>query len=623
MTLSEKKKENKTVKFNHRHIIKVLTHPFVRQYEQVQLQAFTPSEENPNPPESLIQKIIHYISSYNRVFLSPKELLELGEQQPLFRTLFTPWFGEAAQALRCFYDLVDLLRVVYKNQKDAIETEYLFLFLSLIKRLDAVMKDRNAQPEAEKLSLRSFKLFLYELFKQTKIPFSGEPVSRLQIMGMLETRTLDFETVILLSANEKVLPLAKRQHSLIPFDACNQFGIPTYRSQEAIMSYHFYRLLQRPEKIYLLYVLPSDTYGADEKSRFLHQIENEWAQYNPNIRIHHQTVQVKESLTLDMPMDFRIEKSPGVLARIQQEFTDGLYPSQVNAFVQCSLKYYFGNVAKLREEEEIEESLGAGSFGELIHKSLESVDKELSEQNKPLHAEALQQVIMTLPQRVEAEFLKAYPGHDVNSGLNHLMYKIAVRVIRNFLTQQIKDSLFPMEILGLEKTLSAWTSVTVKGKPVQVKISGRIDRIDKVGNVIRVIDYKTGKVEKKQLRSGADTEELLLHDPEADKIRQLWLYKYILAKRMVQEKGLQLANRHLNADEYQLVSGIYSFRNIPEGLLEEPLLFEDTSLDSFVEQSEIYLQKMLERLLDPSQPFERTARLESCVYCAYKGICGR
>jgi MinD-like ATPase involved in chromosome partitioning or flagellar assembly len=165
------------------------------------------------------------------------------------------------------------------------------------------------------------------------------------------------------------------------------------------------------------------------------------------------------------------------------------------------------------------------------------------------------------------------------------------------------------------------------GKPVKVQLYGRIDRIDKVGNTIRVIDYKTGRVEKNQLKAAAaDMETVLVTNPDADKVRQLWLYKYILAKRMLHEKGLRLADRHLSAEGHNLISGIYSFRNIGEGLLTDELRFADggsETLENFVSQSEIYLQKLIFTMLDPSKPFERTSHIESCLFCPYTGICGR
>lgn len=628
LTLSDKNEHKKTAKFNHRHVVKVLTHPFIKQYEQLFLQEEEAKHEVTEAAnKNYIRQTLLYIKDYNKVYLSPAELQELGKKEALFQVLFTPWNGDARKALQCFYGLTDLLRLVYKNRKDAIETEYLYQFYTIIKRLDTILEDRQAQAGAEPLSLRSFKLFLYELFKQIKIPFSGEPVSQLQIMGMLETRTLDFENVIILSANEKTLPQAKKQHSLIPLDISLHLGLPTYRTQEAIMSYHFYRLLQRAKNIYFIYLSPSETYGAGEKSRFLLQIEHELAKMNPNISLHYRKVQPEEPPVAAEEISLQVPKTKLLLKQLADLIGKGISPSQLNTFVHCSLRYYFSYLSNLKEDEEVQETMSADTFGNVVHKTLEEIDKEFSSQERPITKEDLQLVLPTISDRVKKAYAESHPGGSVTEGLNYLLYKVATRVIRNLLQQQIDKSVFPLEILGLEKTLSISTMVEVDGEPVKVQLYGRMDRIDKTGNTIRIIDYKTGRVEKSQLKAAeADTENLLVSNPEADKVRQLWLYKYILAKRMVQEKGLRLENRYIQAETHELLAGIYSFRNIEQGFMADQLRFGNGAaedLEAFITQSEIYLQKLIASMLDTSQPFVRTSRLESCVFCPYTGVCGR
>lgn len=628
LTLSGTGNQKKTAKFNHRHIVKILTHPFIKQYEQLFLQPQDEQPEKENPTENYIRYTLTYITEFNKVFLSPEELQRIGKHEQLFKVLFTPWNGEARNALRCFYDLIDVLRKVYKVNKDAIETEYLFRFYKIIKRLDTILQERENQSGIETLSLRSLKLFLYELFKQDKIPFSGEPVSKLQIMGMLETRTLDFENVVILSANEKVLPGVKKQNSLIPLDVSQQFGLPNYRSQEATISYHFYRLLQRAKRVYFLYVLPSETYNAGEKSRFLHQLEHELAVQNPNIRLCHQTIKLPENSSVPISLPLQVPKSAPLLAHLSREIARGISPTQINTYVTCSLRYYYSYLSNLKEEEEVQESMSAGTFGNLVHKTLEEIDHELAAFGRPIQKEDIRQVLKTIPARVQRIYAQTHPGGSLQNGLNYLLYKVASHVIRNLLEHQLEEDIFPLEILGLEKTLSSSINLEIEGKPVKVQLYGRLDRIDKVGNTIRIIDYKTGKVEKSQLKADStDLEAVLVSSPEADKVRQLWLYKYILAKRMLQEKGLRLADRHLSAKEHQLISGIYSFRNIGDGLLTDQLRFTeagtDHNLEHFISQSEVYLQKLIASLLNPEKPFERTTRLESCVFCPYTGICGR
>jgi hypothetical protein len=288
----------KIPKFSHRQVVKVLNHPFLRRWELMKYQA-SETEEVLNP----IRKTLQEITDRNRVFLSSKELAEISENDPMFAVLFKHWNNKPQNAIKCFYELIDLLRDVYKENQDAIETEYLFQFYLILQRMDGILENRK-----DTVAMRSFKMFLYEFIKQTKIPFESETDESLQIMGMLETRTLDFEKLIILSVNEGTLPLTNRQHTLIPFDALTdpQFNLPTHHHADAVMAYHFFRLLQRAKEIVLVHVLPSDTYGAGEKSRFILQIEHELAKANPNITLTYPTVKFIEGEN-KLPDETRLE----------------------------------------------------------------------------------------------------------------------------------------------------------------------------------------------------------------------------------------------------------------------------------------------------------------------------
>jgi hypothetical protein len=615
-------------KYGHRSVLKVLNHPYIRRYERValneQMAAATAEGRlvEEEEPQNLVRRTVREIISRNKVLLTSRELIGMGEGHELFKTLFTSWDGKPKQALQCFYQLIDLLRGVYRENQDAIETEYLFLFYTLLKRLETILSERH-----EQVTMRSFRIFLYELIRQTKMPFSGEPASQLQIIGMLETRALDFEKLIILSVNEKILPLAKRQNSLIPFDAAMEFGLPTHGDQDALMAYHFYRLLQRAKEVVLLYVLPSDTYGGYEKSRFIHQIENELAKQNPNIRLTHHSVGLPDS-TDDGQAEvvLRVQKNPRILEQLHEQITrKGVYPSHLNMFVNCSMQYYFNRLVQVSDAEEVEEKLGTDKFGEWIHKTLENIDRELSSRNRLVQREDVAALLESLPVRLKKEFDEAFGGYEGDTGMNHLLYKVAGKILHRFYQHQLDNDNFPVEVLGLEKYVSATFTTVVNGKPIEVKVSGKVDRIDRVGAQIRVIDYKTGKVEGRDLDIKAETlEETLLHDGKADKVRQLWLYKYIIAKNIIVEKGFRLDNRVVEGT-HQVVSGIYSFRNIGEGLLQNRLVFTpgDESPEAFVAQSEQYLGQLVAELLDPAKPFEKTTNLEVCAWCAYKGICGR
>ncbi|MEA5259094.1 PD-(D/E)XK nuclease family protein [Arcicella aquatica] len=612
----------KIPKFSHRQIVRVLNHPFLRRYELVKFGVQQGEVQNENP----IRKTLREITERNRVFLSSKELLEITENEPLFTTIFKHWYNKPRNAVKCLYELIDLLRDVYKDNQDAIETEYLYQFYLILQRMEVILQERG-----ETVSIRSFKTFLYELIKQTKIPFESETDESLQIMGMLETRTLDFEKVIILSVNEKTLPQGKRQNTLIPFDALSdpQFNLPTHNHADAVMAYHFFRLLQRAKEIVLVHVLPSDTYGAGEKSRFILQIEHELAKLNKNLNITYPTVKfigLGESEEVE-ETPLLIQKTDDILAFIEEEITDkGIFPSQLNQFLDCSLKYYFTRIAGIKQEEEVEEKIGVDTFGNWVHKNFENIDKNFVEKGSTIEKEGLQIVLENIDTYLDEAFKETNQGLKADDGMNFILYQIGETIVKKFINYQLNNELFPIELLDVEKTLKVSFNAIVNGKELAVKIAGRIDRLDRVsGNKIRVIDYKTGKVEAKDLlMKPEDFEEKLLGDTDKDKFRQLWLYKYMVLKQMLSVKGLTIRGVKLPEDANEVSAGIYSFRNIDEGLLEQKINFTlGESAQEFVVASEKYLNRFVNELLDPAKPFEKTKDQTKCEYCDYRRICGR
>jgi hypothetical protein len=287
------------------------------------------------------------------------------------------------------------------------------------------------------------------------------------------------------------------------------------------MSYHFYRLLQRAKKVYLLYVSAADTYGAGEKSRFIYQLEHELTRYNPRIRLHHQTAQVRERAALETAFIPRVDKTEAVRAAVRAAFEKGIYPSQAQHVRQLLPAILPG-----RDCRHPGRRGGGGKHGApppsatWCTKRWKTSTRTWPGRTAPCWRPTSKPSCRHCPTGSGRNSSNSTPGYDLESGLNYLMYKIAVRVIRNFLEQLITSDVFPLQILGLERTLSADFNVTVYGQTIPVKVSGRIDRIDKVGDTIRVVDYKTGKIERKHLRGGVDTRQMLLTDPEADKVRQ-------------------------------------------------------------------------------------------------------
>ena len=599
----------KMPKFSHRHIFKVLNHPFIRRYEQIKYSS------NVNR-KSTFRDTLQEILKRNSVYLSQDEMLAFGENEPIFKILFKRWGDNSEKALRAFYDLIDELRSIYRESTDAIETEYLYLFLTILHRLEKILFQNK------ELNLKSFKHFLYELIKQEKIPFSGEPISNLQIMGMLETRCLDFDRVILLSVNEGILPVGKIVNSLIPFDACIEYHLPIHSDQDAVMSYHFFRLLQRAKEIDILYVIPNGEgvgVGGTEKSRFILQIENELAKENLNLKITYPKIEFAKSIDNESFNKIKIQKTNEILKNVSTLIADkGIYPTSLSLYLQCTLQFYFDKIAGISKREEIDENLGADIFGTWIHNTLEKIDKDFGPK---ISEENVATIISQIVNRLDETYNEKFGGYVVEAGMNYLLKQVAEQLLKDFFKTQHNTQTFPMEVMEVEKQIVVSFEKTILGKVQTIKIAGRIDRIEREGRVLKVIDYKTGKVTLKDLQKPKDEAlEVTLINPDKEKLRQLWLYQYLMLKNQY-EKTLELGGEKL--DNYEVIAKIYSFRNLKENL-EVNLSFEnDPTIFGFIEKSEEILTNIVTEMLNDEIDFLQTDNLQTCERCDFSGICGR
>ncbi|MCX6215977.1 PD-(D/E)XK nuclease family protein [Spirosoma sp.] len=658
----------KIPKFHHRHVVKLLNHPFLKQYERIRGLMWPGdvlSTGEVLPPEPLFQWIAKEIVKNQRVYLTERDMLELGQDDPLVRVLFRRWPNEEPmKAIRTFYDLIELLRDVYRTSQDAIEIEYLYLFFTLLKQLEAtldrqgegaqeagrgipVAKARNrgqgataildtgapvpmlhAHEPSAAVTVRSLKQFLYELIRQTSIPFTSEGKSQLQIMGMLETRALDFERVIILSVNEGILPQSRKLNSLIPFDiaADENIKLPTYSEQEAVMAYHFYRLLQRASEVVLLYTTSTDAYGNSkgEPSRFIRQLEHELVpRSNGLVRISYPTVRFGR--TSDKKETSLTELSVPKTESVRDDLinlliTKGLYPSYLNQFVSCSMRFYFSRIVNISEEEDIEEKMGAAEFGSWLHKVMERLDLEYRLKALPIDESIIKRLL-------EEEFASTNKGRVIESGMNLLLYDLAQKLMLDFQRQQ--NALPGLTVIGTEQTLETYLTVSIEGRgPVRVRIAGKVDRIERLGDQIRIVDYKTGKVDLSE-KTPKDLSDRLVNDggDDAGKMRQLWLYRYLALKNISEYGGLprDRAKRDIfKAEGMPVEAGFYSFRDVNGGFKTNPVRFGDNdSPDQYIEDSEDLLRQLIQQLLDPKQPFKKTDQIETCQFCDYKGICGR
>jgi ATP-dependent helicase/nuclease subunit B len=623
-------------KYHHLAVTKLLAHPFLRRYEQWQdAQADEPQYHH------LLENICQQIVKKHLVLLPATELLKLGHGHPLIEALFQTW-DNCDHIINACYTIIKLLKQVYEHDHSAIEAEYLYLFYTLVRQLDSAFSCQE-----QRLSVRSFRRFLYEQMRNTRLPFAGEPLAQVQIMGLLETRALDFDHVIILSCNENALPAPKRQNSLFPYDVLTEFKLPTYADAEATAAYNFWRLLQRAGRIDLVHVLPgAEGVRTGERSRFLRQLEFDLAAQNPMLTLEDQVVAVPPSAnppaadTLaqpaaksapggDLGTDLVLYKDTDMLTALRGVLERGLSPSALNEYIACTLKFYFSRLARFQENEEVEEALGADGFGTVVHDALEHLLKPFEQEKRELTAADIPELLKKVPAEVNRQLRQEEADRQArpDDGLNHVLGQVAVRLIRKYLESLPQQpGVLPLRIVAQETDLVATVFVDLPGRPTKlpVRLRGRADRIDGLPDGRRrVVDYKTGLVEQRELNlrgkvkplTAAETVERLLTESSsgADKVRQLWLYRFMLE------------SDELNPAPPGSEAAIMSLRKIDEGLLSAPLDFitEGTGEPDFLRASAELVARLAQRVLDPAEAIRKTDDLAKCDYCPYKGICAR
>lgn len=542
-------------RYNFRYVVKLLSHPFLRQYGEIKSSSFG---------KDFVEELIVRTHQENRVYFTEEELREESGGDPLIQKLFQPWTkGDSIAIIDSLYDIIDLLSDVYKDSKNSVELEYLYLFYTLLGKFKQSLV--NGQKD---LSLATLRQLFFEMIKQNRIPFSGEPVSDLQIIGLLETRALDFDRIIVLSMNEGVLPARKSQNSLIPLDIAREVGLPTYEHQEALSAYYFYRLLQRSKEIHLLYVNTTDALGGGEKSRFLYQLEYEWPRYNDNVRIVHHTVEWEGTDSSSAPI--QLTKDDNVINSLLEYLNRGIYPTHIHSLLNSPFDFYVRHVLNLQEERETEEILGMDKLGSWLHQVFEELDRRYFLKGiEPTNAQ-----IETL---LDGSF-RNLGGYEIDTGLNSIYFKVGAQQFMTFMKEQHlrEGHRWPV---ATEQNLSAILEIPVQGRTVKVRLGGKIDRVEMgEDGTLYVMDYKTGSIDIKSASAiSKDVEKYLTTDKDykMNYVRQLWLYQYLVYRQMEQEGGWRLGNRVFTLGSHRVKSGFYSLKS-PGRVVENPLILTDS-----------------------------------------------
>ncbi|HCQ29406.1 MAG TPA: hypothetical protein DIU39_03905, partial [Flavobacteriales bacterium] len=391
------------------------------------------------------------------------------------------------QLLEKLKQLIRLKRELLNEELviDKIELEILFEWNKLLVQLQNTLKTNQYIS-----SVKSLLYVLNQMLPGYKIDFYGEPLSGIQIMGMLETRNLDFENVLMLSVNEGVLPKGKPVQTFIPFEVKKHFDLPTVYEKDAIFAYHFYRLLQYPETIALFYNNEKDELGSNqEKSRFIHQILNDLPKFK-----HHKLIYNAADKTLN-EISKKVKITPEIREQIIAYLTSdkGVSPTALNTFLDCPLDFYFKYILKIKEQDTLEENIEASTMGTIIHNAL----KELY-QNKIGHtltANDIEVFEKRVPEIVQQLFKNEFKNENYyRFGQNKIIYEFTHKIIYNFLEEEKKQlQSTEIKILGLEENISSSIELKIKGEKISIKLNGQIDRIDEINGQLRIVDYKTGK----------------------------------------------------------------------------------------------------------------------------------
>jgi ATP-dependent helicase/nuclease subunit B len=565
--------------------------------------------------------VVSTIAASNRSFFLFSDLQNLDgvpeKSGDVFRFLHSDWDRDQGvifpQLLELTARLDKLFRIKAGSQGgDIVSTpffldfESLYYFSSLFRRMQAFL---NASPFA--LNLQT----LYSLFRQmaseTRLSFSGEPLEGLQVMGVLETRNLDFKNIIMLSANESILPRPRSNNSFVPYDVRVKFGLQVHAEKDATYAYHFYRLIQRSENIHLIYNTQTEDIGSSEKSRYITQVQHELGRANTDIRITEEIVSLPPPAAT-LPGVIQISKSDEVMEQLLLAAKKGFSPSALGLYISCPLHFFLTRISRIEEPEDLEETIDASTMGTVIHAVLEEMYRPFCGKNlSPANISAM---LKNADMATRQQFSTHYPNGDIDSGKNLLLFHLASQYVTNFLKAEkkfIEESAregVNIRIVGLEEVLEASIRINFQGESLDVKVKGNADRIDIVDGQLRVIDYKTGKVDPKDLTFSEW--EQVTRDSGLGKSFQLLTYAWLY---------------HNMHPETRLIGpGIASMRSARQGILtlscpDGSGALDATHLALFGEQ----LKGLIEEIMNRDVPFSQTRDEGNCTYCPFRGLCRR
>lgn len=584
-----------TGRYQYEAVQSVLKHPYTRQLS--------------TSAESLEKQL----TRDNRFFPLPSEL----KQDIFLEQIFTPKTGISAL---CQY-LTEMLREVAVLYRKEQETDDIFNQLyreSLFKSYTLINRLLNLIDNGElNIQIDTLRRLLCRLLTTSNIPFHGEPAIGMQVMGVLETRNLDFRNLIMLSLNEGQLPKAGGDSSFIPYNLRKAFGMTTIEHKNALYAYYFYRLIQRAENVTLLYNTASEGLNRGEMSRFMLQFLVE----SPH-SISREYLEAGQSP--QSGREIRVEKTPEIITRMYERYDVNRHPkslfspSALNTYLDCRLKFYYRYVAGLKAPDEVSAEIDSALFGTIFHRAAELVYKDLTANGKEIRKDDLEQVLrndIKLQNYVDTAFKEeffhvALTEKPEFNGTQLINAKVITSYLRQLLRNDLQYAPFFME--GMEKKVTEIIEIETPQGKLALNIGGTIDRIDSKDDTLRIVDYKTGGSPKtpeniKQLFTPADG--------RPNYIFQTFLYASIMCRKQSLKVAPSLLYIHRAASEtYSPVIEMGEARQ-PKMPVNNFAFYED----EFRER----LQTLLQEIYNPEEAFTQTEDTKKCEFCDFRELCRR
>jgi CRISPR/Cas system-associated exonuclease Cas4 (RecB family) len=544
----------------------------------------------------------------NSIFLDPA-FFKIDE--PLYIKIFSPVenpsaFGSYLTSILKFIAL-DIIEQNQENNETKWHLSVLHSIYKVLLRFEALISEIDID-----FSFRTAINLVRKILKGISVPFSGEPLTGFQIMGILETRTLDFENIIILSMNEGIFPKTGHIPSMIPYSLRQGFGLPTVQHQDAIYGYYFYRLLHRTHNMVLVYNTKTDGLQKGEPSRFIYQL-----QYDSSFNIDKLNLGYKVT---PFPLKrISADKSEIAIEKLSRYLSPGaksyLSPSALNTYLNCKLRFYFKYIEGMQEPENIDEEIENNIFGSIIHKTMEILYSPYVSQIMQLELiDGISRNRKVIGDAIDKSFAEEYYGKESLmkgdlKGRNLIIRNVIEKYIDGILDFDKQSA--PFNLISVEKEYTLEMTAARSGK--KIFLGGYIDRLDEKDGYYRVIDYKTGAV-KNDFKSIDDLFESI-PTQRNQAIFQTFLYALMLKRKF---------------DYSKLTPAPYYLRNICKSDFdyhvyrsENRIKSKVTDFDEYSEEFQDKLRGLIDELFDEKIPFSQTEDTKHCINCPYNAICMR